>query len=204
MGLPKTIGLMAVAIMAWPGNGEAVGGFVEEFTSKDEWIAAVGRFTTIDFTGFPAGTFITDQYADLGVLFTDGNDSITCCSKLTFPNDGAGLDGNPDIHLSFDTPQAYIAVHFPGDVQIDLFSGDIFLHSSVFIAGGVGNFGGVISSQLFDTVVISDPSVGDVFIDDLHFGVPAPPSLALLGLASLFSRRSRRRSGVTGPASTED
>ena len=201
MRLRNTIGLIAGAILPWVGNGQVSGGFVEEFTNKDEWIAAVGDFTTIDFTGFPAGTFITDQYADLGVLFTDANDSIHVSGSMV--NDGWGLDGNPDIHLSFDTPQAYLAVHFPGDVQIDLFSGDIFLHSSVFIAGGVGNFGGLISSQLFDAVVISDPVLGDVFIDDLHFGVPAPPTLALLALASLFSPR-RRRSGVTGPASTED
>ena len=193
MRLRKTIGLVAAAILPWPGNGQALGGFVEEFTEKDSWIAAVGRFTTIGFTGFPDGTFITDQYANLGVLFTDGFDNIACCSKNTFPNDGAGLDGHSAIHLSFDSPQAWIAVHFPGDVQIDLFSGDILLSTSVFLPGGVGNFGGVISTQLFDTVVISDPSVGDVFIDDLHFGVPAPPTLALLALASLFSPRSRRR-----------
>ncbi|MCZ6734626.1 MAG: hypothetical protein O7C65_02415, partial [Planctomycetota bacterium] len=105
----------------------------------------------------------------------------------------AGLDGHSAIHLSFDSPQAWIAVHFPGDVQIDLFSGDIFLHSSVFIAGGVGNFGGVISSQLFDAVVISDPVLGDVFIDNLHFGVPAPPTRIILGMASLLCARSRRR-----------
>ncbi len=202
MGLRKTIGLIAAAILPWAGNGQALGGFVEEFTNKDEWIAAVGDFLTADFTGFPAGTFITDQYADLGILFTDGNDSIDV--NAAHMNDGWGLDGNPDMHLSFDTPQAYVAVHFPGDVQIDLFSGDIFIHSSVFIAGGLGNFGGVISSQLFDAVVISDPVFGDVFIDDLHFGVPAPPTVALLALASLFCARSRRRSGVTGPASTED
>ena len=188
-----TTGLIAAAIMAWPGNGQALGGFVEEFTDKDEWIAAVGQFTTIGFTGFPHGTFISDQYADLGILFTDGADVILCCSKDTFPEDGAGLDGNQQIDLLFDTPQAYIAVDFPGDVQFDLFSGGILFHSSVFIAGGFGNFGGLISSRLFDAVVISDPVFGDVFIDDLHFGVPAPPALALLALASLFCARSRRR-----------
>ena len=191
MRLRKTIGLIAAAILPWAGNGGvAFGGFVEEFTNKDEWIAAVGRFTTIDFTGFPDGTFITDQYADLGILFTDGNDSIDVSGVHV--NDGWGLDGNPDIHLSFDMPQAYIAVHFPGDVQIDLFAGDILLHSSVFIAGGLGNFGGVISSELFDTVLIRDPVLGDVFIDDLHFGVPTPGALCLLGIAALLPRRRRR------------
>ena len=194
MRLGKTIGLIAAAMLAWVGNGQVSGGFVEEFTNKDEWIAAVGRFTTIGFTGFPDGTFITDQYADLGVLFTDGFDNIACCSKNTFPNDGAGLDGHSAIHLSFDSPQAWIAVHFPGAVKFELFSGgDLIYTSSNFGGGGTGFFAGLLSSDLFDAVVLSDPFVGDVFIDDLHFGVPAPPALAVLALASLFSPRSRRR-----------
>ncbi len=190
MGLRKTIGLMAVAVMAWPGNGEALGGFVEEFTDKDEWIAAVGDFTTIDFTGFPQGTFITDQYADLGILFTDGND--TFFFTPSFINDSWGVDGNGNISVVFDTPQAWIGVDFPGDLQIDLFSEGRLIHTSVFIAGGIGNFGGLISSELFDAAVLIDPVDGAVFIDDVHFGVPAPGALWLLAVAALFSRRRRR------------
>ena len=96
---------------------------VIEFTDKDEWIAAVGPFTTIDFTDYPAGTVITDQYADLGVLFTDGNDNIFCCDETYLLNDGAGLSGNfpplsPDFHLSFPIPQRWLAVDFPGAIQI--------------------------------------------------------------------------------------
>ncbi|MCH8150741.1 MAG: hypothetical protein IH830_00025 [Planctomycetes bacterium] len=200
-----TTGLIAAAIMAWLGNGQALGGFVEEFTDKAEWISAVGRFTTIDFTGFPDGTFITDQYADLGILFTDGNDNIFL-SDNAFPNDGAGLFGGgfTPIAVSFDTPQAWIAVDFPGAVQFELFrEGELIYTSSLFGGGGVGFFAGLVSSELFDAAVILDPDDQSVFIDDLHFGVPAPGAIALLALASLFSTR-RRRSGVTGAASTED
>ncbi len=186
----KIIGLFATALLTSLSVGSAYGG-VMEFTDKDAWIAAVGEFTTIDFTGFPDGTFITNQYAHLGVLFTDGNDSIDVSGAHV--NDGFGLDGNPSMHLSFDSPQLWLAVDYPGSVQIDLFSGNIPLHSSVFIAGGAGNFGGVISIELFDTVVISDPVFGDVFIDDLHFGVPTPGTFWLLG-SVLILRAARRRS----------
>ena len=62
-------------------------GEVAEFFDRDEWIAAVGQFTTADFTGFPHGMFVTDQYSDLGVQFTDGNDSIFV-NENAFPNDG--------------------------------------------------------------------------------------------------------------------
>ncbi len=95
------------------------------------------------------------------------------------------------MHLSFDSQQLWLAVDYPGAVQIDLFSGNIPLHSSVFITGGQGNFAGVISIELFDTVVISDPEIGDVFIDDLHFGVPSPGVIALLALGGLRGRRRR-------------
>ncbi|MHC4413644.1 MAG: hypothetical protein ACYS0G_00015 [Planctomycetota bacterium] len=166
-----------------------VHGGVVEFIDKDEWIAAVGPFTTIDFTGFDPVMIITDQYADLGVLFTDGNDIIVISE--TFKNDGAGLWGNGDIVLSFDSPQAWIAADIPGDIQIDLLDGDRLLHSSQFIAGGNGNFGGVISTELFDSVILIQPVDGYVAIDDLHFGVPVPPTLGLLVLGALLRKRRR-------------
>ena len=69
---------------------------VVEFHERDEWEAAAGSFSTIDFTGFPDSTIITDQYLDLGVLFTQGNDNIELSGS--FPNDGSGLDGFDDVH----------------------------------------------------------------------------------------------------------
>jgi MYXO-CTERM domain-containing protein len=169
---------------------------VQEFTDKDEWIDAVGAFTTIDFTGFEAGTVITDQYADLGILFTDGDDWIhNTCGFLNDCWGLAGGDGKDHITLVFDAGEAYIGVDFPGDLQIDLYSRGRLIHSSVFIAGGHGNFGGVVSSVLFDSVVLSDPVFGFVAIDDLHFGVPAPGTLALLALGALTQRRRRREIG---------
>ncbi len=183
----NTIGLFATALLTSLSVSSAYGG-VAEFTDKDAWIAAVGQFTTIDFTGFPVGTFITDQYADLGVLFTDGSDSIVAIGA--FP-DGFGLDGNPSMHLSFDSPQLWLAVDHPGSVQIDLFSGGNLFHSAVFFHAGHGFFSGVLSAELFDSVVISDPAVGDVFIDDLHFGVPSRGVIAFLALGGLHHRRRR-------------
>ena len=192
MGLRKTIGLTAVVLSAGFGDRVAVCGVVE-FFDRDEWVKAVGEgnFLTVDFTGFPDGIFITDQYADLGILFTDGNDSIFL-NDGAFPNDGAGLDGFGNISVSFDTPQAWIGVDFPGFLSIELFSGGrLFYTSSIAGGGGVGFFFGLISSELFDAAGLIDPG-GDAFIDDLHFGVPAPGALWLLGVAALLPRRRRR------------
>ena len=166
---------------------------VVEFLDRDAWFAAVGEFTTIDFVGFEPGTIITDQYADFGVLFTDGNDRIPPFGAGTFLNDGWGLDGNGNIRLAFSEPQAWIAADFPGFLRIQLFKDDLLIFSSgEFGQGGIGNFGGLISSELFDSAVLRDfPANFEAEIDDLHFGVPSPSVIAFLVLGGLRGRRRR-------------
>ena len=165
---------------------------VTEFTDRAEWEAAAGQFSSIDFTGFPKFTIITDQYQGLGVTFSDGTDAIRFSNA--FPNDNWGLDGNDDIHLSFERPQAWIGVDFPGFLRIFLFSADELIHvSSVFAEpGGVGGFGGLLSSEPFDSAILTDPGDDAVFIDDLHFGVPSPAGLMLFALVGIWPRRRRR------------
>ncbi len=155
----------------------------------------MGDVTTIDFTGFEKGTLITDQFEELGVIFNGVNHFID-------QSDGAYEDGwglyrvgefSP-IDISFTTPQRWIGVDFPGDIQFELFSkGQLIYTSSGFTdEGDPPGFGGLISTELFDAVHITDP-LGDVFIDNLHFGVPAPGTLALLGLTIVLPKRRRRR-----------
>ena len=167
--------LVALALLSAP---PPVHGDVIEFHDRDAWIAAVGEFTTIGFTEFPSGTFLSNHYAELGVVFSDGNDITRCCGHFeTWPNDGAGLDGNGNIRLAFSEPQAWIAADFPGGLRINLFRDGLLIHSSgIFGPGGIGNFGGLISSELFDSAVLKDvPANFQAEIDDLHFGVPACP-----------------------------
>jgi hypothetical protein len=146
-------------------------GSVVETEDRDGWFDAAGPVTTIGFTEFPDGTYITDQYADNGVTFVDGDDLITCCSKVTFPIDGAGLDGNAAIHLLFATPQRWIAADFPGVVQFELLSEGLSVYESGgFANGGTGNFGGLLSTTPFDEAIVLDPWDTQVNLDDLHFG----------------------------------
>ncbi len=189
MRLQKIIGFAVAAVLLAPAGPTQAG--VIELTDREEWFSLVGPVITVDFTGFAPGTFITDQYADLGILFTDGNDFIHMSGSHV--NDGWGLGGNEAIHLSFLTPQAWIAVDFPGAVKFELFSGGDFIYaSSNFGGGGVGLFAGLLSTDLFDAALIYDWGDDQVFIDDLHFGVPAPGALWLLAVAALLRRRRRR------------
>lgn len=168
---------------------------VLEFHDKGAWINAVVSFTTIGFDGFPSGTIVTDQWVDLGVVFADGNDTTGGFDPLTFPEDGWGLDGNGNIVLEFAEPMAWIASDFPGRLRIELYSdGQLFYTSGIFGIGGIGNFGGLASDQLFDMAVLMDvPAGSQAEIDHLHFDPPIPAPGAIGVLAIALVRWPRRR-----------
>ena len=165
---------------------------IVEYRDKGEWEAAAASWSTADFTGFPDYTPIDEQYAYLGVHFVDGYDFVVLGSS--YPNDGAGLDGNELIDLVFDAAIYCIGADFPGNLTIDLYYEDeLFYTSNEFGVGGVDNFGGLVSAEPFDRAVLRDPP-GQVFLDDLHFGPPIPAPSALPGIAAaLFAARRRRR-----------
>lgn len=172
-------------------------GQATEYYDRASWESTVGEFTTIGFTGFPLGFLITDEYADQGVLFTDGFDQVFCCGFFaTYPQDGAGLSGLSQIELEFTQPMLWIAADFPGNIRISLYDGDDLIFSSIsFGVGGPGNFGGLLSSIPFSRAVITDPTDAFVFIDDLHFGpsIPAPAAAPLFAATLLWGRHRRRR-----------
>ena len=157
-----------------------------------QWQAMVGEYSTIDFTGFSDGTPINTQYAPVGVTFT-GASFIFASSG--FVNDSWGLHGPSGLHLYFDEPQSWIAVHHAGNAYFKLYSGGELVGTGAYNpVGGIGSFVGAVSDIAFDEVVITKPSFDgfNIGIDDLHWGgVPAPGALGLLGIAGLSSRRRR-------------
>jgi hypothetical protein len=180
-----------------------VSGQVFEFEDRDEWIDAVGAFVTIGFTEVPNGTFVTDEYLPLGVLFTDGIDIALCCGSA-FPNDGAGLDGEGPIHLSFTAPQASIAIDFPGPAAIQLYrDGEQFYESDEFGGSGLNHFAGLVSYQPFDQAVVFRFYGYPAFIDDLHFGPPICPADLdpdrIVGIADLLLLLAAWGTDAAGP-----
>ena len=166
---------------------------LEMILDQAEWESAVGgNFETIDFTGFPDLTPITHQYADLGVHFTSF--AVISGPSNAYPNDQWGIHGFNELFIEFDMDVQWVAIDFPGFVQIEIWRNGQFVEASAgFGSGGHGFFGGIISDAPFDAVRIWSPAGGGVSLDDFHFGppIPGPGVLAVLGIAAVGRRRRR-------------
>ena len=129
---------------------------------------------------------------DLGLLFTDGDDTIAGFDPNTFIQDGWGVDGDDAVILEFLEPIHEIAFHFPGSIVVQLFNDKVPIYTSDNFNSSV--FGGLVSAAPFNTVIVDDPADGFPYIDNLYFGppIPAPGALLALGLAAMTMTRRRR------------
>jgi hypothetical protein len=155
------------------------------FFQLPAWQQAAGPTTTIDFVQ-PVPTLITDDYASLGVLFTEANDYAA--PMLNTPSgDGWGLYSGPDssITIQFTQPVYALAFHVPGSFDYKVYSGDTLL----LVDAAVNPFRGITSTVAFDRIVC----YGGSAIDNLYFGppIPAPGTLALAAVLLLGPRRLR-------------
>ena len=182
----------AVCTLALAIAGPASAGFTL-YWDKPSWEAAVPGATTLSFSEFTDGAFLTDQYASLGVTFLNGDDQVTF-GPITYPEDGWGIDANADCHLLFDSDQFALAVLHPGLMKLKLYNDGTLVYSSFALGGsGYGFFNGVVSSVPFDEAVILAAVGSQINIDDIYFGVPAPGVLPALLAAPMLMRSRRRR-----------
>ena len=172
-------------------------GPVTTYTDLALYNSAVGEHDVITFTEdegvVSVDDILSDQYP--GVSF-DGNDIVEWY-PLVYVSDEYGAGGWPDFTIEFAAPQTHLGVEFPGDLRIELYDGGSPVWSGDFGGAPTGNFGGVLlSDAVFDRVLLTDPNDGYAFIDDLHYVVPEPATLALVGLGGLaMIRRSRPTRG---------
>ncbi len=156
----------------------------------DNWNAAVGLCTTLDFV-FPTPQIMGDQYASLGAIFPEGNEVAYPGSPNLFLQDGWGCkayDGGIDI--TFLSPQYAIGAWFPGDLRVKLYWQDQLTYDSPDLGTYLLDYqyGGVLSTQPFDRIVFYNASVA---VDDILF-VPAPGAFGLLAIAGAAAGRRRR------------
>jgi MYXO-CTERM domain-containing protein len=186
--------LLLTSVLTVASSGHAG---VTVITDPQQWQDAVQSYTSVTFAGFPQHTHITDQYAHLGILFTDNNNLIH--NSPSYPSDASGLSasqpaGFATIDMAFAQPIYVFAFDYIGGLQFELFhEGELQFTSGVYHAD-FGPFIGVISTKPFDAVIAHDWLDPTVSLDNIHFGppIPAPGALALFGLALFLTGRRRR------------
>ena len=186
-------GLLAVLVPA----GTSAAGFQLLF-DKPSWEASVPSYTALTFKDIDPSEYVTDQYADLGVTFLNGDDYVEY-SAIGYPQDGWGLHGNATIHLVFDFDIYAVGVWHPGYMGLKLYDDGQLVFSYPFFPGGGNNwFGGVVGDVPFDEVVIYDFFDSYVYADDIYFApVPAPAAWLVVAaaMAGPCGGRGRRRRG---------
>jgi hypothetical protein len=171
-------------------------GTVTIITNAAQWQAKAQNFTTLTFTDHPPFTIITNQYADAGITFTDGNDFIRATTSYS---DGQGLmsidpGGLGTIHASFDSPILSLAIEYLGGLQFELHAGGEMIFTSILYSAGFTPFVGVVSTVPFDSVIIRDYDDDIVSVDNLHFGtIPGPSAIVIVCLGAMASTPNRRR-----------
>jgi len=185
------VGVVAAAIV---GAASAEFVFTDDFA---QWTPLVPSYTNLDFVGLTPGTFLNDQYLDLGVDFTDGG--LIQFSLGIYPQDGFGIYGGCIVDMLLDTPAYAVATHHPGYVRYFLDSGDSLIYvSPLDVTSGLNNFRGIVSSIPFGRVMflgytLAPPQCDEIAIDNIYFAsIPAPGGVALFGAALRPTRRRGR------------
>ena len=154
----------------------SAGAQIQPIFDYEQWQQSIGDFTTVEFTEYPKLTVITDQLADQGVVFTDGDD-VTHVDPFLYPEDDVGLTGGAtNINIAFDPPHTWFGLDYPGVLRISFFLDGELIFTDLYGGGGTGHFIGLVGTgSRFDRIELNDPrGDGGVFIDNLHFGAAAP------------------------------
>jgi len=165
----------------------------DAYSDLEDWLSDVPPATVIDFTDFEHGTFIDDEYAYLGVTFTNGSSTISNIPSAFV--DDFGLDANQDaLAFDFTQPAFSFGVLFPGTLRLVLYlDGELVGWTQTLGGAAPEQFVGVILPSGFDSVSLID--LDEPEIDNLYFSfepIPAPGALALLGITALAGCRRRR------------
>ena len=192
LGFAKSI-FLGLSFIATTSVSQAA--IVTEHTDFSEWGALAGDVTAVTFTEYPAFTVITDQYADLGVIFTDGNDFVGMHGTSVIDSHWLSGSDSDSITVQFDAPRRAVGAHFPGVLFFELYNGDQLLYVSTQFPDIFSHtFAGLVSAIPFDRVVLASwLLVPTATIDNLYFGPPVPAPGILTVMAAGFLLRNKRR-----------
>jgi len=183
--------LLAIAVSA-PANGNFT-----KFTNFGAWQSQTPSYTELDFTEFPQWTFITDQYADQGVVITAEAPPVVFFAG-TFPIDNTGIFSQGNwIDFTFSEVQRSFALHGVSSWKLDFYLGSQFIGSTGVVSNPAQlpaqTFAGGVSATGFDRVRLVDWSPNSLSVDNFYFStIPGPPGLAAFAMALATGRRRRR------------
>lgn len=161
---------------------------ITEYTDEATWATALGVPTVINPYGdLTPGVIVTNQYAPLGALYTDGDDTAIAAGAAI---DGMWLQGGDGISVEFSDPVNAVGINYPGAVRItgSLDGAEVFVSSDLG-GSGSGLFAGIISTDPFDEILIVDWVDSAVFIDDLNYdrGTVSAESQSFSDVKALFN-----------------
>ena len=170
---------------------------ITTYTSESAWVAAVTEFYNepFDSTGLLATTGVTTTTGSIGAARANlsgsvWTDSLSGTSTTTFsfiPSDLIGLGGTWDTAPGGEGTGLIITLNLVGGGT-----------ASTSTFGPLdGGFFGVTSDERFTSMTISagtNSGVAETFdLDDLHFAVPEPATMAVLGFGLVSLGVIRRR-----------
>jgi hypothetical protein len=179
-------------------SSSAHGNFTK-FTNFAAWQAQTPGYTELGFTEFPQWTFITDQYAEQGVVITAEAPPVVFFAG-TFPIDNTGIFSQGSwIDFNFSEVQKSFAMHGVGAWKLEFYLGSQFLGTTGVVSNPAQlpeqTFAGGVSSTGFDRVRLVDFTPNSLSVDNFYFStIPGPSGLAAFGIA--LAVRGRRRRGA--------
>lgn len=194
---------LSLVTLCGPAAHAGVTWFEEDFSG---WQSAAGAYTPLTFTEFAHNTFITDQYADKGVLFTDSDPNVVW-NIDEFLLDQHGINGLETVELTFAQPTLALGAYGPGYWQVILYSGTTEVYWNDHLSLGDTGFAGLVSTVAFDRAVFfgapPSPIPDFIYFDNFYFtSVPGPGGACVL-LTSFCVRGDRRRRHEYRPATEE-
>ena len=193
-----TVGAFSAAALASFAHAD-----LTTFTNFGLWQSQTPSYTNLGFTEFPQWTYITDQYADQGVVITAEAPPVVLFLD-TFPIDSTGIFSQGSwIDFNFSEVQKSFAMHGVGTWKLEFYLDGTFVGTTGWVpnAGQLPNqtFAGGMSSIGFDRVRLVDWSPPSLSVDNFYFSaIPGPQGLAAFGIA--LAVRSRRRRGANRAA----
>jgi hypothetical protein len=170
---------------------------VTNFTDFTAWTTATDYSQEITFASLGFNVVVTNQYAAVGVSFLD---AVTFGSAHF--GDGIGIfnqGGTAPIEVDFANPTTAFGTDLIVGAQYALFDGTTLVGTSNQFGSNTfaETFGGVVSTQAFNRVVISNWAIAATpSVDNIHWGaasVPEPMSMFALcaGIGALVARRRK-------------